>query len=418
LISSSLFISGYLGWTFTLFALGTLVYFNLKTITLSLAQLSLSFQIFYAKYSWWLFAAALLPALTAFLFATVLDVTAMTSELIALSMLLITILLYTWIVFMPHHDERFGDIENLKGEVWRSSRYRLIKNIFGIAILSSGTGFMLKFLRISGADELLILGLTTLGIISYAVGYYLSRPKWLGIVCGLVLGNSAMGFLFKLLHLPGADEMMMMALAFQIMFYIMYLVKRERFHRIFFRVVLIFSIAMLVFLDFGGTGLLSRVVLMYSHRTLNVSTLSEFYAAVPSSGLTTNSEKLAEQIVACERYLDAYPTQNMTRIHRRWGHYFYEVVITNLYDNQKISTDAGSLARVDEAFSQLVKLQREFGYEGIDDPFLEVDILLAHGKIDDAVRNLNIMLIDAIKPRKEAIEEKLQSIKLIPTSPE
>src|SRR5271169_521226 len=92
------------------------------------------------------------------------------------------------------------------------------------SIILSVIGFLMKIMRISGGNELLMIGMTLLAFIYFYLGFALlnnvavkdifkksSYPNSLRVVgamgVGIFLSIVAIGILFKLLILTGATEM-------------------------------------------------------------------------------------------------------------------------------------------------------------------------------------------------------------------
>ena len=377
LITSCLFVSTFLSWTFLAASIVTAVYFNLKTIRRRWKENLFAFKIFFASNSWTMFATSLALAVVAF-FIRITFNAGFTDFFVLVSLLGLGLLLHVWLAMMPHHDKKFGDIENLKSEPWRSSRYKVVRTIYGLSVIIAMLGVALKITRISLADEILMIGLSLVGFASYPLGYYLSRPRWFGLLMGVLIGTSAMGILFKILHLPGGAEMLQVAVGAQIVFFIVFFIRRRSFHYILLRVVVV--IAFSTFVMAGETSYLRQVSLMYEHADMDRVKLAGYYYAAPFTEAKVDEKVVRKAIADCDAYFAKYdPDFRSTSVHWRWGLFFERVALDNVFENVDVfTTDPAKLQLADISSAQLTKIDPDWN------PALRTNVLIAMNRKKEA----------------------------------
>lgn len=238
LISSSLFITGVLGWTFLALVLATYFYFNRTGINNKFKALFLNFRIQFIKMGYWLFGLAFLPQVLAYILRIGFHVRE-TDPLIALSYLLIGLYVFAWLILAAHVDEQFGEIESLQNNQSRQSRWKFIKNTMAVLVLLFGIAMAFKNLHLDGANVMILISLTSLSLLMYFVGYYLTKVRWLGILCGVIMGMASVGITFKVLHLAGGNEMMFLAFYSFLVFIPYVFWKRKNFHMLLVRFCLV-----------------------------------------------------------------------------------------------------------------------------------------------------------------------------------
>jgi hypothetical protein len=93
-----------------------------------------------------------------------------------------------------------------------------------LGLIISATGYVFKVLHLAGADEMLMIGLMTLAAACFLSGFTLvpvtddGKPRGFADLLPVILRKVLyiglavflVGFLFALLHLEGANEMLMM----------------------------------------------------------------------------------------------------------------------------------------------------------------------------------------------------------------
>lgn len=401
LVSSSLFVSGFLGWSFISIGAATLIYFNLKIIHSHAHAFVLSFRIYFARNDWSIFTFAIFPALLGFFLRTGIKLSN-TDFLVALSFILIGTYFFVWLVLMPHPDNRFGDIENLQDEIWRSNRWKIIKIVYGILVLISFAGFSFKMNNMTSANETLIVGISGMSLMNYFIGFYLTRPKWLGALTAIMLGTISIGLLFRLQHWNGAEELLMSGLVMLPIFFILYMYKRKSFHYILFR---IFTLSLILTLFISSLimkpSILRRIQFMYNHRTLAVKNIIDLNNKIqPDMSRKIDLTAFELSLKSCDYYIQTYGTQNgWTEIYSQASGYYYELADYILYSHfsKRIKLDTVTLQVAQRAAHQANKINSLFNNYN-DDVVLESQALVALGKTDKAILFLQSL------PKKELNE--------------
>ncbi|HEX8059648.1 MAG TPA: hypothetical protein VF473_01880, partial [Cyclobacteriaceae bacterium] len=275
LISSTLFITGVLGWAFMAVVAATYVYFNFGRITNSMKALYLELRIRFVRRAGLVLIVAALPLFLSIFFSGALYWKS-AQLLLSIGYVLLAFYAFLWLLLAAHVDEDFGDIEDVdKREMSRASRWQFVKSIFSFALLIFGFGLALKEHRLKGADEVILITLVIMSLLAYFFGYYLSKVRWLGVVCGVLLAMCCSGILFKILHLDGANVMLYVGATGLVIQIPLILIKRKVVHRLFLR--LLATMAIIVFMI--ASDMLFMLEIIASHRTLNINPIIEVLKA-------------------------------------------------------------------------------------------------------------------------------------------
>lgn len=268
LLSSTLFITGVLGWTFLILVAATLGYFNWEQIQVNGRALALKLRIAFMSGSLGFFGLSLVPFVIGFILENVFFIKS--EWLFALGWLLLGLYLFGWLLLGTHVDKEFGDIGDRDSET-RLKRWRVVKAVMAFVSFTLGLGMAFKQLHLDGANALVMLSNIIFSCQLFVVGYYLSKKWWMGVMGGYLLATTFIGALFKILHFPGAQEMLSIGLVINSVLIPLLYWQRKRFHFLFIRIVFVgwFLSAMLYF------RLYSTAELMVSHRTWSLSMIRD-----------------------------------------------------------------------------------------------------------------------------------------------
>jgi|GEM_PF-6563967 len=351
LASSSLFISGLLSGLFVLGAILSQFYFSWREVKNKLIESYLSFLIFFNKRPVFILVVCFLPGILALFMSIVFNVNG-TDPLLSLTTFLLGISAYVWLVLMPHFDTRFGDIENLVSERWRTSHYRIIKNLYGFFLLLVTAGLIMKNQHITGADEVTLISLSLLALSSYAMGFYLSRPRWVGIIVGCMMGTAMIGLLFLELTLQGAQEMLNISFIAQILFFTFYLFRPRLFHFILLRIVIVLACLTLYYSNFIFKPSLSmRINLVHAHHNWHYQQYIDLLAQIPEP---TSNQFDSLTIKKQANNLADYLTKNPPERHicKRFR-YFFTCAAASHYDEWLQKSDSSAYTLGDYALQQV-----------------------------------------------------------------
>ncbi len=313
LVSSSLFITSVLGWVFIALIAATYVYFNYSRINLALRAAYLATRIQFIRKASLFLAISTIPVIISLVISGT-GYWHLARGLMAMGYITITLYIFTWLLLAAHVDEEFGDIESGTNVV-RAGRWDFVKNSLAILILIYGIGMAFKELHLVGSDEIITLTLTSLSILMYFVGYYLSKIRWLGIACGVLLATTGMGHLYKTLHIAGANMMFMIGIAGLLILIPILIFKRRYFHRLFLR----FSITIVILAILAISGLFYRVQIMASHRTTNIQPIIDVQESNLAEQFETDPASVPDGLRKCDWYIDNYGSIGYTSIFRDVG---------------------------------------------------------------------------------------------------
>ncbi len=416
LISSSLFITSVLGWAFLALVFATYFYFNRAIVNHKFKVFFLNFRIQFMRRGFWLFGIALLLQVLGFILRIFFHVRE-TTPLFALSYFLMGLYIFAWLIFAAHVDEQFGEIENAQHNLSRHSRWGIVKNTMAVLILICGIALGFKFLQLAGANEMLSISLTALALLMYFVGYYLTKIRWLGILFGNVIAIASIGILFKILHLTGANEMLLISFcAFCIIIPII-IWKRNIFHLLLLRFCLAgFLICVYYFPLYNVTESLS---IAYQHETLEVKEIKHVLSA---NNLFPDEKSLDNGIQMSDWYINQFGARfGFTGIHRYLTLNYQDFAASILDpDDVTLKIDSTLLPLALKAVREEHKILNLFDYkvipnfefayaEGFE---LEANLLMTMGKKEEAIQLLeNALQTDPPERLKKLWSDRLNSIK-------
>jgi hypothetical protein len=411
LISSSLFITGVLGWIFLGLVAATSVYFNRDRINIAFKATFLGLRVVFFRRSYWFAFAALSPFVTGMILRNSFDWQA-TNEFTALGNLLVGLYLFTWLSLSSHYDEDFGEIEKT-GTGNQTSRWAVVKNTVAAVTLGALVGLAFKNIHFAGADEIAMISLTMGALLMYFMGFYLSRVKWFGLISGMLLGSGSVGILFKILHLDGADEMLLMGMIGLAICSVIVWLNKKRFHSLLLR----FCLALLFVTMTMWTGIFLRLDLAYAHRTWHVSDLVD---VMTKSGYLYygSDEQVRTGLAAMDEYIRQHGSsvpftavyERSTEIYDGFG----DEALTNWAlrspstDSTTIRNAALAVLKRDEVLA-LYNFSEDITWKF--DLALEADLLLALGERDEAIAYLRkIRGMVPSELQRKALDGKIASL--------
>lgn len=391
LISSSLFITGALGWIFFTLVVATYLYFNLTVISNKLRSAFLSFRIKFIKQGHWIFVLAFLLIVLAYVSKVFFHARG-TDLLFPLSSLLIGFYVFAWLTLAAHVDERFGEIEM---DLSRQQRWNFIRNSVAIVFLFVMIGITFKQLYLDGANSLLMISLQALAILMYFVGFYLTKVRWLGIIYGGVLAIANVGLLFMRLHLNGAREMILIALLALLILIPFALWKRQIFHRLLIRFCLVSFVVCFWYSPVFYKVPLSLEI-SYAHESLDTGeTIHVVQDNRFQDFLEAGELALDRGIKQSDSYLLHYGARNgFNFIHQYLIRNYDEYVSIVLYSPKK---DTTLFPLCLKAVREEYKILSLFNFNvepliAVPDLKMESDVLMAMGKKEEALQFLEVEL--------------------------
>jgi hypothetical protein len=199
LLSSSLFISSFLGWIFFLAGISSLVYFNRKALGHLSEKLLVSARWLVLRRGTAFLAASTFAFILGFLLRTLVG-WHHTDWLIFSSVILLGIYLFIWIAFIPQYDERFQGKFKLENTGWWGN----VRLIWGAVTFILVLGITLKLLDLPGAGILIGISTTLFSIILIALGRQMTVAPGAGILLGIAMSMLSFGIGFKIMHFPGS----------------------------------------------------------------------------------------------------------------------------------------------------------------------------------------------------------------------
>jgi len=431
LISSSLFITSVLGWTFLVLAVATYFYFNRSRISIQIKAFTLNLRIEFVKRGYWLLGIAFFPQVVGFVFRVFFHVRN-TEWLLALSYFLIGLYLFAWLILAAHVDDQFGEIELTHSERTRQSRWKFVKNTLATLILIGSIGIAFKQLRFAGANEMMIISLGSIAILMYFVGYYLTKIKWIGIICGWIMAVAIIGVLFKFQHWEGANEMLIIGISSSLVLVPIVVWKRKAFHFLMIRFCIATVLICLYYSPVFFNNAREGVMLAYDHESIHIKDVLEVLDANRSERFLNEGSKAVENGIAkSNEYMNKYGTDfGYTFAYRSMMveyQFFAEAMLGNRRDYEKLDSSLSPRSKRDNekldsvllplaltAVRQGYKIARLFDFEPWMDFALESDILLVMGKREeaiDALEKLDQLIPGVYKNDKTLIKERLASLK-------
>ncbi|MEI9919385.1 MAG: hypothetical protein WDO14_11355 [Bacteroidota bacterium] len=373
LVSSSLFITSVLGWVFIALVGATYVYFNYSRLNLSMRAAYLATRIQFIRKSILFLVISNIPVVVSLILSGT-KYWALASSLMALGYVTISLYIFTWLTLAAHVDEEFGDIES-NTNVVRAGRWEFVKYTLAILILLYGIGMAFKELHLRGANETITITLTSLSILMYFVGYYLSKIRWLGVMCGVLLAITANGVLFKTLHLDGANTMLLIAIVGLIILIPVLIFKRSYFHRLFLR----FTITIAILTISIASGLYYRIELVASHHTTDIAPIIDVQSSNFADKFEIEPSLIPEGLRKCDWYIETYGSIAYTGVFRdvTRNYYYYaqnqvELQKSNGVDKESLR-NARILALKARQIYAMFFLEDEL--EDVDETIREIDEL-------------------------------------------
>lgn len=417
LISSSLFITGTLGWMFIALVVATFVYFNRARLNDISKSLVLNFRLRFIQWGTYLLLLSIFPYFLAYILKIGFH---MRVELLfPVSAFLTSSYISLWLVIASHVDERFGEIEMDKQIL---KRWNVIRNLVAINILLFGVAWLMKLLQLMGANEALMVSLLSLSALMYFVGYMLAKVKWVGVVAGGALAIGGVGALFKFLHLNGANEMALIATVSLTVLCVLMLIFRNLFHKLFVR----FCFGTLVVgLWFGPFTFSVRhwLTLAYENETLNYAEIRHVHEVTSANEVVydlaliqpLDTVAIALAISQAEGYMQEYGTRfgfnaiydGMVRMRYGFGS---DVLQSDLKSDRVRLEWALKLAQQNMRIWRMFDFRTE--WVGITEALqIESDLLLALGRKEEARRSLQLLLANSLpKETDVALRKRLKSL--------
>lgn len=406
LVSSSFLITGILAWAFAVLGFATWLYFNRNWISQRAKATFFAVRVQFVSRGSWL----LIAAVGCFILETVLVIqTNIESDrLLPLQILgyfLLGTYSYVWIVFSPHYDPVFGEIEPPRENVLQESRWGVARNAFGFATLIATFGISFKAMHFHGANELLLLSMAPLAFVVYVLGYYLSKKRWLGVLMGFPVSCSFMAILFKVLHLTGGNEMFSVSLVLMPLVLVIIGLKRKLFHKLLIQICFL-MVFIIVFFRFGT----ARLSVAYERKTFSNEEY-QIWRTETDDAIAENEDLiqepkdypaqfvvLKEGVHRCNNYIEKYGNRlGLTRFYvlkTRTYSEFARIVLDSV-PKRKDPQDSLSKMMLEEALlaaRQMVKIESLFNFRGFafepSESTLEARVLMMMGRKEEAVESL------------------------------
>ena len=423
LVTSSLFITGMLAWAFAVLGLATWLYFKRESISHQVKATYLTIRVQFISRGAWLLVVALISFALAFLLRIQFGWDRDNCDLLLVfGFLVLGLYGYIWIVFSPHYDAAFGEIEPTRRDPFTSSNWKIARNIFGYSILIASVSLSLKWLHFAGSNLLWLISLTLLAISVYVLGYYLSKRKLLGVLMGSALACSFIGILFKILHFAGANVMLLVGLIGLLIISLVVYFKRRIFHKLLIRICIL-PLLMNVFLLYGY-----RIGVAYEQRTFSnkeyifisqeMDDVLKEYADIiddPKDKQVQMAE-LKTGIEKCNAYIDKYDNRlGLTRYYTlRYEIYasFIDMTLDSVSKRPGAAGDSlsGEMLQTSLlAARQIRKIDSLFNFEYFH--AREADVLMAMGRKEKAIQSLNTLLLsNPSTDFKELLNRKLKKL--------
>jgi hypothetical protein len=414
LISSSLFITSVLGWIFLALVAATYFYFNRESVNTSLKATFLQLRIAFLRKSYWFLFVAFLPFIVAMILRNSFFVDD-TLLLMAVGYLFVGLFIFVWLLLASHYDEEFGDIEKPENGARKVSRWAVVKNLVAVFTLIFFVAMGFKQLRLAGADEMAMISASTIGLLMYATGFYLSKVKWFGLISGAALASASVGFLFKILHLDGADQMMLVGTVGLVGCSLVVWWKRKMFHSLLLR----FCLAVLFMTFTVLAGVFLRLELAYAHRTAHVEPILNVLRALDGYYPTTDDANRA--VTATDWYINTYGSKVpypaiYAEVVRNYN-YFGERVLRQFIDKE--ISDAVLLQNALLIIQKRDKILEMFQFTRYQviyfDMGLESDLLLAMNRKEEAIASIRHFLQRLpYEEQQEALSARLVTLTSAP----
>ncbi len=397
LISSSLFITSTLGWTFLALVLATYFYFNRTRLSILFKALFLNFRIQFVKKGFWLFIVGCLFQVAAYVLRIFLHVNSFGTVLFALSYFIMSLYVFAWLILSAHVDEKFGEIETQK-DFSRQSRWKVVKNTMAILILMYGVAQSFVQLRLEGAHMMIMISLSALAMLMSFVGYYLTKVRWLGIICGYLMATCSIGILFKNLHLPGASEMIVVSSAASLILMPVVIWKRQLFHQLLIRFVVVTFVLAVYYNPFFYKIPMS-LSLAYQHASPHVNEIFQVLEDNNSQLFIQKGDAAIDKgIASCDWYIHEFKRPpGFSGIYDDLIEEYSSFVVSVLNSNGTDSKiDSARLPQALKIAKQQTKILRLLNYsrEDIFPLEMESNVLLAMGRKEEAIQSLQNIVND------------------------
>ncbi|MFY0688970.1 MAG: hypothetical protein JXQ90_17500 [Cyclobacteriaceae bacterium] len=199
LISSALFISGFLSWVFAVAGILSIVYFNRKEIVQKLSDLLVWIRWMFIRRGFVFLLGSIASMIVGFMLRTQFKFE-WTDPFIATGFSLLGVFLFVWIVLIPHHDSKFQSQYNIESKSW----WETLRFFWGLGSLMVAIAFLFVFLDWQGAWAIMGISLTSIAAIIVMVAPRMVTPKWAGMIGGIAIAAMIVGIMFKAFSLPGA----------------------------------------------------------------------------------------------------------------------------------------------------------------------------------------------------------------------
>ncbi|MEI9920936.1 MAG: hypothetical protein WDO14_19395 [Bacteroidota bacterium] len=421
LITSSVLVTSVLAWLFLLLAFASVLYFNSGVIVQTWKIMFLKFQVSFTRNHRRFLALALAPFVLGF-FARVLFHIRATDWLIALGFVSFGLYLFSWLILLPHFDEKYGEIDNPNAVT--KNRWATISYAFGIVVVVSSTSIALSIISHS-LNSITLISMTALTASMIVIAIMLSKKIWIGILLGFLFTGVVFAVLFKVLQLTGSLEMILVGTVMILLAVLLWPLVRRHCHAILGRVLFFLVFVVVVITGFPNEGILDwrladRLRVMYEHESLVTGRAFRLeglsYDVDPDdAGLTSEFFKEAEwyesEFGTTFGFTSVYGS--MAR-NANWRTYTWYLNAKQHGDSSNIKT-ALSLAEFTHQMLSKISYDPMFSDPRLDsssEPYiLLADLLLFQGKKDEALRQLKatsqLKLPDY---RRKLVEEKITSI--------
>jgi hypothetical protein len=397
LLSSTLFITSVLGWTFLILVIATLIYFNWGHIQLIWRATMLKNRMLFMSMSIWFFVLSITPFVIGFILENIFYVK--NGYFNAFGWLLLGVYLFIWFLVGAHVDNEFGDIAD-QTSLTRLNRWRIVKGIMAVLVLLLCLAMVLKQLHKDGANMLLTISISAFSFNLFFVGYYLSKKWWMGIFGGWFLATAFIGWQFSILHLPGASDMVLIGLATTTILIPLFYWQRKRFHILFIRLLLVgWILSALLYLN-----VYAIIEVMVSHRTMD--------AAIIANVKLSRESEVDKPLHAMDQYIVKYGTSlGYTPVYKHaMGSYLDYALESSIKAHQ--AKDSILMQRALRVAQQAERIELLFDYRPV---FINSDIIgiesavwMEQNRPKEAVESLKRIL--ANHPPESVVNQVRQEI--------
>ncbi len=423
LLSSSLFITGVLGFVFIAIALATIAYFNLRKIVAFFASLRLRSGVYFALHRQIVLFIMLGVLLVAFVAHVFFDAKN-TSDYVTLVVFLFGPYLFIWLAVMPHPDKNF-DLELEKNGETNVKRYNLIRIFYGVGIFLFFSGVTFKSMRWPGGSELLIIGAFSIFFLNFFLMPYLTKPKWLSIPISFFISFLFFSILFRVQLIIGATDLILLATFSLPLFFVIYFFRRKSFHTLLVKLFVILIIPTILYSEFiFHPFLLAQVQMVYEHKTFKLKPIIETYdkvriiMAIEDHKSTKVFDKGMESL---DRYIKKYGnTLGRTQVYNvslyTFDNFIGERVLSErmrdkLY-NREIKVDSSLAKMVFKAADQMIKIDSVLGRYSLSIINIQADLYHIYHQSEKEKAFLEKMLrLEKDEEVQKQVKERLAGLK-------